>query len=46
MKSPSSVQDEVYNLSGLLDEAVSARVTKDNVNNSTNQALIAKQHGK
>ncbi|MGA9844685.1 MAG: hypothetical protein WBQ25_20480 [Nitrososphaeraceae archaeon] len=36
----SSVQDKINNLGGLLDEAISARVAKDIVNNSTNQALV------
>ena len=36
----SSIQDKINNLSGLLDEAISARVAKDIVNNSTTQALV------
>ena len=44
-ESSSSVRDKIYNLSGLLDEAVSARVAKDIVNNSTNQALILSNIG-
>ncbi len=36
----SSIQDKINNLGGLLDEAISARVAKDIVNNSTNQALV------
>ncbi|MGA9842044.1 MAG: hypothetical protein WBP64_21590 [Nitrososphaeraceae archaeon] len=36
----SVIQDNIVNLGGLLDEAVSARVLKDAVNNSTNQALV------
>ena len=36
----SSIQDKINNLGGLLDEAISARVPKDIVNNSTNQALV------
>lgn len=35
----SVIQNNIDNLSGLLDEAVSARMMKDPVNNSTNQAL-------
>jgi hypothetical protein len=37
--SSSVIQDNIDNLSGLLDEAVSAGMMKDPVNNSTNQAL-------
>jgi hypothetical protein len=36
----SSIQDSIFNLGGLVDEAISARVAKDIVNNSTNQALV------
>ena len=36
----SSVQDKINHLGGILDEAISARVAKDIVNNSTNQALV------
>ena len=36
----SSIQNNIYNLSGLLDEAISTRVAKDIVNNSTNEALV------
>src|SRR5690349_973231 len=36
----SVIQDKIDKLSGLLDEAISARVNKDAVNNSTNQALV------
>ena len=35
----SLIKDKIDRLSGLLDEAVSARVVKDEVNNSTNQAI-------
>jgi hypothetical protein len=34
------IQDKINNLNGLLDEAVSARVMKAIINNSTNQALV------
>ena len=37
--SSSVIQNNIDNLSGLLDEAVSARMMKDPVNNSTNQAV-------
>jgi hypothetical protein len=40
-----SIQDKIFNLSGLLDEAVSTRVAKDIINNSTNQALILSNLG-
>ena len=43
--SSSSIQDKIYNLSGHLDEAVSTRVAKDIVNNSTNQALVLSNIG-
>jgi len=36
----SSIQDKINNLGGLLDEAISSRVPKDIVSNSTNQALV------
>jgi len=36
----SVIQDKIDKLGGLLDEAISARVNKDAVNNSTNQALV------
>jgi hypothetical protein len=36
----SVIQDKIDKLGGLLDEAISARVNKDSVNNSTNQALV------
>ena len=36
----SSIQNNIYNLSGLLDEAISTRVAKEIVNNSTNEALV------
>ena len=36
----SSIQNNINNLRGLLDEAISTRVAKDIVNNSTNQALV------
>ncbi len=36
----SSIQNNINNLSGLLDDAISTRVAKDIVNNSTNQALV------
>ncbi|HEY7110546.1 MAG TPA: hypothetical protein VH415_14070 [Nitrososphaeraceae archaeon] len=36
----STIQDNIFNLGGLVDEAISARVAKDIVNNSTNQALV------
>jgi hypothetical protein len=36
----SVIQDKIDKLGGLLQEAVSARVMKDAVNNSTNQALV------
>jgi hypothetical protein len=38
--SSSVIQDKIDKLGGLLQEAVSARVMKDAVNNSTNQALV------
>jgi hypothetical protein len=38
--SSTSIQDKVNNLGGLLNEAISARVAKDILNNSTNQALV------
>jgi hypothetical protein len=41
----SPIQDKISNLGGLLDEAVSARVSKDVLNNSTNQALILANMG-
>jgi hypothetical protein len=41
----SSIQDKINNLGGLLDEAISARVAKDMVNNSTNQALVLANMG-
>ncbi|HEY7110015.1 MAG TPA: hypothetical protein VH415_11325 [Nitrososphaeraceae archaeon] len=41
----SSIQDKISNLGGLLDEAVSARVAKDVLNNSTNQALVLANMG-
>jgi hypothetical protein len=40
-----SIQDKIFNLSGLVNEAVSARVAKDIINNSTNQALILSNLG-
>jgi hypothetical protein len=36
----SVIQDKIDKLGGLLDEAISARVNKDALNNSTNQALV------
>ena len=36
----SVIQDKIDKLGGLLDEAISTRVNKDAVNNSTNQALV------
>ena len=36
----SVIADKIDKLGGLLDEAISARVNKDAVNNSTNQALV------
>ena len=36
----SVIKDKIDTLGGLLDEAISARVNKDAVNNSTNQALV------
>ena len=36
----SPIQDKINNLGGFLDEAISSRVPKDIVNNSTNQALV------
>ena len=36
----SVIQDKIDKLGGLLDEAISARVNKDAVNNSTNQVLV------
>lgn len=41
----SSIQDKISNLGGLLDEVVSARVAKDVLNNSTNQALVLANMG-
>jgi uncharacterized protein with von Willebrand factor type A (vWA) domain len=41
----SSIQDNIFNLDGLVDEAISARVAKDIVNNSTNQALVLANMG-
>ncbi len=40
-----SIQDKIFNLSGLLDEAISARVAKDIISNSTNQALVLSNLG-
>jgi hypothetical protein len=39
------IQDKINNLGGLLEEAVSARVQKSVVNNSTNQALVLANMG-
>jgi hypothetical protein len=39
------IQDKMNNLNGLLEEAVSARVQKSVVNNSTNQALVLANMG-
>jgi hypothetical protein len=41
----SVIQDKIDKLGGLLDEAISARVNKDAVNNSTNQALVLANMG-
>ena len=41
----SLIKDKIDRLSGLLDEAVSARVVKDEVNNSTNQAMVLANMG-
>jgi hypothetical protein len=41
----SVIQDKIDTLGGLLDEAISARVNKDAVNNSTNQALVLANMG-
>jgi hypothetical protein len=41
----SSIQDNIFNLNGLVDEAISARIPKDIVNNSTNQALVLANMG-
>jgi len=41
----SLIKDKIDRLSGLLDEAVSARVVKDEVNNSTNQAIVLANMG-
>jgi hypothetical protein len=41
----SSIQDKISNLGGLLNEAVSARVAKDVLSNSTNQALVLANMG-
>jgi hypothetical protein len=43
--SSTSIQDKVNNLGGLLNEAISARVAKDILNNSTNQALVLANMG-
>jgi hypothetical protein len=41
----STIQDNIFRFNGLVDEAVSARVAKDIVNNSTNQALVLANMG-